>query len=269
MPGEYYIRLAQAICDTITSDMGGDQQKQRQFAVFDIDGTIARTSLLQLIVREFVLRGKLDIGVGKEIEVLLHDGRQRIADDSFGAYMKRAVDMMFRNIKGSMTLAEYQEVIDIVVRTSLSNTYVYTRQLIDTLKKSGFFIISISGSELRAVEAFSRAIGLDAWLGEVFYKEVGGKLTGEIQSLNQTKDVILKSLIAKFNLTTRGSIAVGDTSSDISMLSMVDQPIVFNPNQALFSVAREKGWMVIIERKDMVYGLVKENGNYILKQTNV
>jgi HAD superfamily phosphoserine phosphatase-like hydrolase len=249
--------------------MGGEQQKQRQFAVFDIDGTIARTSLLQMIVKEFVLRGKLDIGIGEQIETLLHDGRQRIADATFGTYMKRAVELLFEHIKGGLTLSDYQEIIRIVVETSLSHTYVYTRQLIETLKRNGFFLIAISGSELRAVEAFSKAIGIDAWLGEVFYKEQNGKLTGEVQTLGQPKDVILKSLIQRFDLTTKGSIAIGDTSSDITMLSLVDQPIVFNPNQALFAAAREKGWMIILERKDMVYGLTKQGDRYILKQTNV
>jgi hypothetical protein len=43
---------------------------------------------------------------------------------------------------------------------------------------------------------------------------------------------------------------------------------VFNPNQALFKVAREKGWMIVIERKDMVYGMIKEGDQYVLKQVN-
>jgi hypothetical protein len=36
---------------------------KRKFAAFDIDGTISRTSLLQLMVRELVARGKLVMSV--------------------------------------------------------------------------------------------------------------------------------------------------------------------------------------------------------------
>jgi HAD superfamily phosphoserine phosphatase-like hydrolase len=242
---------------------------KKQFAVFDIDGTIARTSLLQQLVRVLVNRGKIDIGPAEQIENILHDFRQRIADDNFGEYMKKAVDIMFQSMPKGLTVEEYDEIIDVVVKTSLTHTYVYTRQLIQTLKHNNFFLISISGSELRAVSTFSKALGFDAWVGKLKYKNDGKKLTGEVQALGQPKDVILKTIINKFNLDTKGSLAVGDTSSDITVLNMVENPICFNPNQALFKVAREKGWMVVLERKDMVYGMTLENGQYVLKQVNV
>lgn len=241
---------------------------KKQFAVFDIDGTIARTSLLQQLVRVLVTRGKLDIGPAEQIENLLHDFRQRIADDNFGEYMKKAVDIMFESMPKGLTIEEYDEIIDVVVKMSLTHTYVYTRQLIQTLKKSNFFLISISGSELRVVSAFSKALGFDAWVGQVQYLDDGKKLTGQVQALGQPKDKILQTIITKFELETRGSLAVGDTSSDISILNMVENPIVFNPNQALFKTAREKSWMVVLERKDMVYGMTLENGQYVLKQVN-
>lgn len=242
---------------------------KKQFAVFDIDGTIARTSLLQQLVRVLVTRGKLDIGPAEQIENLLHDFRQRIADDNFGEYMKKAVDIMFQSMPKGLTVEEYDEIIDVVVKMSLTHTYVYTRQLIQTLKHNNFFLISISGSELRAVSAFSKALGFDAWVGQVQYLNDGKKLTGQVQALGQPKDKILQTIIKKFDLETRGSLAVGDTSSDISVLSMVENPIVFNPNQELFKIAREKGWMVVLERKDMVYGMTLENNRYVLKQVNV
>jgi phosphoserine phosphatase len=242
---------------------------KKQFAVFDIDGTIARTSLLQQLVRILVNRGKLDIGPAEQIENILHDFRQRIADDNFGEYMKKAVDIMFQSMPKGITIEEYDEIIDVVVKTSLTHTYVYTRQLIQTLKHNNFFLISISGSELRAVSTFSKALGFDAWVGQVQYKNDGKKLTGEVQSLGQPKDKILQTIIKKFDLDTEGSMAVGDTSSDITGLQMVENPVCFNPNQALFKTAREKGWMVVLERKDMVYGMTQENGQYVLKQVNV
>lgn len=245
--------------------MGG----KKHFAVFDIDGTIARTSLLQQIVRVLVNRGKLGVGPAQEIENLLHDFRQRIADDNFGEYMKHAVDIMFKGMPKGLTLEEYDEIIDVVVKSSLTHTYVYTRQLIQSLKHNNYFLISISGSETRAVGTFSKALGFDAWVGQVNYVHNGKKLTGQVQSLGQPKDKILDAVVNKFQLDYKNSMAVGDTSSDIPILHKVDNPIVFNPNQALFKEARDKGWMVVIERKDMVYGLTKENDNYILKTVNV
>lgn len=241
----------------------------RQIAVFDIDGTIARTSLLQQLIRVMVNRGMLDIGPAQQIENLLHDFRQRIADDDFGDYMKQAVDLMFKSMPKGLTLEDYDELIDVVVKMSLTHTYVYTRQLIQSLKHNNYFLISISGSELRAVSTFSKALGFDAWAGQVQYANDGKRLTGEVQTLGMSKDKILDAIITKFGLQMKGSLAVGDTTSDLPILERVENPIVFNPNQSLFKVARDKNWMVVIERKDMVYGLEAVNGDYALKQVNV
>ena len=241
---------------------------RKPYAVFDIDGTIARTSLLQQLVRVLVARGRLGVGPAQQIENMLHDARQRISDDEFGQCMKRAVDIMFANVPKGLSIEEYNELIDVVVKTSLTHNYVYTRQLVQTLKRNNYFLIAISGSEMRLVSTFAKALGFDAWVGQVQYLDDGKKLTGQIRALGQPKDVILRTMISKFNLLQESSTAVGDTSSDISMLEFVDSPIVFNPNQELFKHAKEKGWMTVIERKDMVYGLTKEGEQYVLSQTN-
>ncbi len=240
----------------------------KQFAVFDIDGTIARTSLLQLMVRELITRGKVGLGPGREIEVMLHDFRQRIADDDFGGYMKKAVDMLFAGMPNGLRVDEYHEIINAVVNTSLTNTYVYTRELVQTLRQNNFFLIAISGSEVQAVGKLASALGFDLWVGEVSYEHQDGKLTGVVNSLGKSKSEILQDIIYKYGLRNSGSLAVGDTSSDIGILEMVDTPIVFNPNQALYKVAEEKSWMVVIERKDMVYRLEKVDNQFVLKQTN-
>jgi phosphoserine phosphatase len=242
---------------------------KKQFAVFDIDSTIARTSLLQQLVRVLVSRGKIDIGSAEQIESLLHNVRQKVADDNFSEHMKKANETLLQSVPKSLTIEEYEEIIDVTVKNSLTHTYVYTRQLIQTLKHNNFFLISISGSELRAVSTFSKALGFDAWVGQVQYKNDGKKLTGEVQILSQPKDKILQAVISKFGLETHGSMAIGDTGNDISILNMVENPIAFNPSQELFKTARDKNWMVVLERKDMVYGMINENGQYVLKQVNV
>ncbi len=241
----------------------------RQFAVFDIDGTIVRTSLLQLIIKELVNRGSFDGAVAGDIERILHDGRQRIADEDFGTYMKQAVDLIIEHSGGELKLTDYEAAVNAVALSLNSTTYVYTRQLIDTLKKNNFFLIAISGSEQRVVQAVSLALGFNSCAAGVYYADDGKKLTGEVEPFAAKKDEVLKSIIAKHDLLTRGSIAVGDTSRDIVMFDMVAQPIAFNPNQALFKVARERNWMVVLERKDVVYGLQPENGSYVLKSVNV
>jgi phosphoserine phosphatase len=66
---------------------------------------------------------------------------------------------------------------------------------------------------------------------------------------------VLKRLITKHGLVWQDSVAVGDSGSDIAMLEAVEQPIAFNPDQKLFKAARERGWPIVVERKDVVYEL--------------
>ncbi len=241
----------------------------RQFAVFDIDGTIVRSSLMQLIVKELVNRGKLDGAAAGDIERLIHDSRQRIIDGDFGAYMNQAVTMLMNHSGGVLSVADYEVAIQSVVLSLNSTTYVYTRQLIETLRSSSFYLIAISGSEQRAVNAISKALGFNTCAAGVFYPDDGTKLTGQVQRFAAKKDEVLKAIVEKHDLKIKGSMAIGDTSSDIDMFNLVDQPVAFNPNQALFKIAREKGWMVVLERKDVVYGLQLLNGEYVLKSVNV
>lgn len=243
------------------------QTPKRKFAVFDIDGTVMRTSLLQLMSRELVARGKLDITIGHEIDVRLHDYRQKISDEKFGSYMEDSARILFSNLK-NLPVDEYLQVARAIANRSLSNSYVYTRELINNLKKHGYLLITISGSELRLVQTFSQLLGIDVAIGSVFYRGEE-TLTGEVEVISHPKSEILTALIQKYSLDTKGSLAVGDTSSDAAMLSMVETPIAFNPNRELLAIAKEKGWMVVIERKDVVYGLTQKDGQYILSQTNV
>lgn len=244
------------------------QNKKKKFAVFDIDGTVMRTSTLQLLSRELVGSGRLSSHVGHEVNVRLHDYRQKIRDVDFGTYMADAVRIMFSDLK-ELDVKEYVRVCESLANKSFSNTYVYTRELIKNLKQHGYMLIAISGSELSLVQAFGAALGFDVSIGSVFYgSNAEGKLTGEVEVIHHPKNEILKALIEKFELDMPDSMAVGDTTSDIPVLEMVEQAIAFNPNRELFTYGRSKGWLVVVERKDMVYGLELKNGIYTLSTSN-
>ncbi|MEK9176835.1 MAG: hypothetical protein AAB923_00910, partial [Patescibacteria group bacterium] len=64
---------------------------------------------------------------------------------------------------------------------------------------------------------------------------------------------IVRHAMRKFGGAYRGSVAVGDTESEIPMLRLVERPIAFNPNRKLFAYAKRRGWEIVVERKDVVY----------------
>ena len=75
----------------------------------------------------------------------------------------------------------------------------------------------------------------------------------------------MKEFINWHNCSLKDSIAVGDSDSDIPMLSYVEKPIAFNPSRELYEHAKLNNWDVVIERKNVVYKLRPSNQGYILK----
>jgi phosphoserine phosphatase len=92
-----------------------------------------------------------------------------------------------------------------------------------------------------------------------------GHFTGAKELSIGKKPELLSGLIKKHGASSEGSLGVGDSEGDISMLNTVEQPIAFNPSKKLFGHAQEQGWKIVLERKNVVYELRSENGKYVLK----
>ncbi len=133
--------------------------------------------------------------------------------------------------------------------------YRYTRDLAKEFKMKGYFLLAISHSPKFIVDGFGYEYGFDKVYGTFCGTGPSGQFTGEIEErdLIFNKAAVLQRAIRKEGLTLEGSVAVGDTETDIAMLEMVETPIAFNPNQNLYAHAKRRGWKVVVERKDVVY----------------
>jgi len=174
---------------------------------------------------------------------------------SFNDYVDTVVKEFDANIKG-VKLNDFLFCVDEVVRNNAGRTYVFTRNLISELKSEGYFIVAISHSAKLALDKFCPLYGFDDMYG-IEYEVKEGVFTGESHNrhLIMNKSNIVKQVLENTNLTFEDSIAVGDTKSDISMLSMVQRPIAFNPSKELYEEALSNGWQVVVERKDVIYKL--------------
>lgn len=235
----------------------------KRFAVFDIDGTIGRNSLFLQTVDELMAGGQLPPDARAHLDEKLESYRQRKHETAFNEYTQAAVDTLFNHIS-SLKVADYRQAVDKVLGRTKSYTYVYTRDLIKELKKKDYFLIALSGSESYTVKRFADFYGFDTAIGEV-YEEKDGKFTGRVETVFDRKDEILKRLIAEHDLGKAGSLAIGDSSSDIPMLEAVENPVAFNPEQRLFDTAKARGWKIVVERKNVIYELSPENDGYVLK----
>jgi len=228
--------------------------QKRPVAVFDIDGTIFRSSLLielvdRLVERDVFPRSARDVYADEHIRWLDRKG-------SYEAYIKKVVTVFGTQLKG----ASYEEVSLIageIIEEKRGRVYRYTRDLVTELKNSGYFLLAISHSPKFIVDGFGYETGFDKVYGTFYTSGASDSFTGEIEDkeLIFNKAAVLTRAIRKERLTLDGSVGVGDTESDIPMLEMVETPIAFNPNQTLYAHAKRRGWKVVVERKDVIYEL--------------
>lgn len=228
--------------------------EKRPVAVFDIDGTVFRSSLFLELIERLAEKGILP----KEFRQAYERERAEWLDrkGGFEVYVQKAVVAFVQHIKG-VSYDETVETAKEIVDEKRYRVYRYTRDLIKDLKERGYYLLAISHSPRFIVDDFCSEMGFDKTYG--FFYETGpsGRFTGEVADAEVilNKAAILQRAVRKENLDLEGSVGVGDTESDIPMLEMVQRAIAFNPNQNLLEHARKRNWEVVVERKDVVYEL--------------
>ncbi len=228
--------------------------KTRPIAVFDIDGTIFRSSLFVELVERLVDKGV----ISETVREAYADAQDKWLDrrGDYDTYIEKMITAFRANLKG----VSYEEVAFIageIIDEKKYRLYRHTRDLVQDLKKKGYYLLAISHSPRFIVEGFGHELGFDKVYG--FFYETGpsGNFTGNVEDLDliRNKAAVLERAARKAGLSLEGSIGVGDTESDIPMLELVEIPIAFNPNKKLFEHAQKRGWRVVVERKDVVYEL--------------
>lgn len=237
---------------------------QRPFAVFDIDGTLIRWQLYHAIVNELAKEGHLEAGAYERIQASRMQWKQRSHSESFKEY-EHAVVRAYHDAITELSIDSYMTAVDKVFEGYKDQVYTYTRDLLKSLKKSGYLLFTISGSQQEIISKLADYYGFDAAIGNK-YVQHDGKFTGDHQNIVKGKGSILDKLVDQYGATYSGSIAVGDSESDIQMMEHVESPIAFNPSKGLFETAKNKGWKVVVERKNVVYELAPNNGTFYLLQ---
>ncbi|HVM73567.1 MAG TPA: HAD-IB family phosphatase [Candidatus Paceibacterota bacterium] len=227
---------------------------KRKVAVFDVDGTIFRSSLLIQLV---------DVLIEKELfpksaRAIYERDRERWLnrEGDYEAYINAVVVAFRKHLKG-VAYDDFAEAAAEMVEREWKRDYRYTRELLKELKRKGYFLLAVSHSPKTVLDKFCPRLGFDKVYGIIYETGPQDRFTGTVidEHLILNKANILKRAVEKENLTLVGSVGVGDTESDISFLELVAKPICFNPNSKLHRYAKRMGWKVVIERKDVVYQL--------------
>jgi len=224
----------------------------RKLAVFDIDGTIFRSSLVVELVDALIQEGIFKASVGKTYAKSYKRWLER--EDDYDKYIGDVVKAFLKNIKG-VEHKKYSTIANKVIAFHKNRVYKYTRDLTQELKKKGYFLLAISHSPNEPVQKFASELGFDEIYGRIFEVGKNGRLTGEMmyRDFIDNKGEVIKHVVKKHGLTLKNSIGVGDTEQDIPVLKLVEKPICFNPNAKLYKHAKKKKWKIVVERKDVIY----------------
>ena len=237
-----------------------------KFAVFDIDGTLIRWQLYHALVDGLIKHGLGDETLHGQIHDSRMDWKTRSHSEAFKDYEHNLVNI-YNRLLTSMSVRQFNLVVNSVFEEYKDQVYVYTRDLIKDLKRQGYLLFAISGSQIEIIQKIARYYGFDGYSGSV-YGQKDGRFTAKVSLPHLQKDQVLKEFITKYQAGFTDSIAVGDSTGDASMMQLVQRPVAFNPEARLFQVAKEKGWKVVLERKNMIYELEQKDGKYELVKTN-
>ena len=234
----------------------------KHFAAFDIDGTVIRWQLYHAIGDAMAKKGLIDDGTYQKVRNARMNWKVRDNDDAFLEYERQLVVAFDEGLKG-MPVEQFNKLVDDVFSVYHKQVHTYTRDLIQELKEKEYLLFAVSGSPDMIVRKFVEHYGFDDFAATNYQiKENKHTAINDI-SLGK-KSELLTNLIAKHGATKKGSIAIGDTESDIGMLELVENPIAFNPTKKLFQHAQQQGWKIVVERKNMVYEMEQVDGKYIL-----
>ena len=235
-------------------------------AVFDVDGTLFRRGLMPELTRRLVDEGVFSERVREELSEDYYAWVERRG--SYETYDELVVELFLREL-GGVSVAELQRSARAEVEAHGRRLHIYTRDMARRLKEAGYHLIAISGSPQEILDLVLKPLGFDRAWGTVLAQDEG-RYTGEVlQDPFKNKRRVLEEFLEDANVGLEGSVGMGDTLSDVGFLELVQTPIAFNPNSSLFDVARQRGWPIVVERKDVIYNLQRRLEDPVLKDGTV
>ncbi len=233
------------------------KSRMKPVAIFDVDGTIFRSSLIVELIEALIVAGIFPKDVKRHYADAWKRWQARSGNSKTGfAYYEfiNGVVFAYRKHLTGIRRADVWRVAERVVEFHKMRLYRYTRDLVKKLKKT-HYLLAISHSPYEVVAPFARSLGFDKVYAMVYEVDREVRFTGRVlyEDIIRKKDKVVRRAARKGDFTMAGSVGVGDTESDIPFLRIVDRPIAFNPSMKLYKHALKRGWEVVVERKNVIY----------------
>ncbi|MEK7107205.1 MAG: HAD-IB family phosphatase, partial [Patescibacteria group bacterium] len=149
----------------------------RKMAVFDVDGTIFRSSLLISLVNYLVATEVFPKNAERVYERAHTKWLDREGD--YEEYIQAVIEAFQKHLKG-IHYGVLADAAEEVVKHEYKRLYRYTRDLITDLKQRGYFLLAVSHSPKTILDKFCPRLGFDKVYGTIY--DIGPQecFTGEI-----------------------------------------------------------------------------------------
>lgn len=236
---------------------------KNKLAVFDIDGTLYRWQLFHELVEELTRADVFPENTFREIDTAWNDWRG--GNLHFHGYESLVVETLMKFLP-LIPLTTFDAVCDRVIAQSAHKLHAYPKHLLQKLRSEGYTIVAISGSQQELLDRFAAKHDIDIAIGAE-YERKDGHFTGQMKRVTiGRKSALLQELIDNGDYTLHDSVAIGDSDGDIELLSVVENPIAFNPSEGLYSHAKTMGWPIVVERKNIAYRIESKDGALVLAE---
>lgn len=236
-----------------------------KIAVFDIDGTLYRWQLfhevtLKLAERDYYTKAQAD---GIRDKYFAWQSRELPFHD-----FEKATVAAFEKALPTIKTKDLEQISAEIIAESGHKIYAYTHNLAKKLKREGYFLLAMSGSMQEIAEPFAKRYGFDDCIGWL-YERKNGQYTGvTLRNVVGHKAQLLQEYVSEHDFALAESVGIGDSGGDIDMLEIVTRPIAFNPSEELLDAAKQNGWEIVIERKNIAYSLKEQDGLFVLAQAD-
>lgn len=229
-------------------------------AFFDIDGTIARESLMIEHFKRLIKYEILDESVWvNDVKQLYMEYVNRYG--AYDAYIEALSEKYRSDLKG-FDINYNKFIAEQSIKKVFERVYVFSRNQLEFHKANGHLIFFVSGSPDFLVEEMAKKYDVTEYRATKYLYDNNGKFTGEIDPMwhSEGKDKVCNELIEKYSIDTEKSYAYGDTTGDLSMLRRFGNAYTINPSKRLLEKIRcdeelSKKVNIIVERKDVIYKL--------------
>ncbi|MCH8148737.1 MAG: HAD family hydrolase [Planctomycetes bacterium] len=220
------------------ADQGGPRQSA---AFFDVDGTLAKTTIVHYYV--YFRRRRMSRAVGaiwlafywlKCIYYLLLD---KISRSRMNVVFYRS----YRRFRTKEILSMARDCHDEIVRPRF---FPEGGRCVESHRRAGRQVVFVTGSVDFTVQPLAEELGVQCMLARSLV-ESNGAFTGELDGPpigEEEKARQMRRYADENDIDLSKSYAYGDSIADLPMLEAVGMPHVVNPDRALQAIARARGW---------------------------